>query len=175
MTSQQRNTNIRVAVGISLAALCNLAQASAAPEGVKKGVVHSVDSDPVETVSQDEAPRCDPSYPTLAAGWFAVLQSQYGPESTKEGGAGGEVAKRLPPCEGLPVSREISPTIRVPGLTGRTRTRYTYTLGNEMGLPWWAFNPCRTCQGAGRVSRGWVPLWSVETTEREGDGVPLPR
>lgn len=173
--SQSVAIAIRVAVGISLAALCNVTQASAGSDsgGLE---VHGITHPPtIETDTQEEAPRCDPSYPTLAAGYFAVLQSEYGPKPKEEGRAGGAVAKRLPPCQGLPVSRSIAPAIGFTRFTRRTRTRYSYPLGNEMGIRRWAFDSCGACQGAGRVPRRWVPLWSVETTEAESYGFPVPR
>ena len=173
MTKQYRNTIIRAAAGISLAALCNMAAANAEPIEAQE-VDSETHTRKTETASQDE-PGCDSSYPTLAAGYFAMLQSIYGTETTKAGGAGRAVAERLPPCLWLPRSRPITPTQWKPGFTRRTRTRYSMPLGNEMGLQRWYLHQGYSGQGFGRIPRRWVPGWSVETVETESYGFPVPR
>lgn len=173
MTTQSSNTTIRVAAGISLAALLTLTQASAGSDSGRLEAHSKSSLTPTETATQEIG--CSESYPTLAAGYFAMLQSQYGTQREKTGGEGRTVAKRLPPCPWLPASRPITPTQWQPGFTRRTRTRHTYSLGNEMGLRRWGLYQGYPSQGFGRIPRGGIPSWSVETEETESYGLSVPR
>lgn len=173
MTTQRGNTHSAIAVGAILAASIYMATALAEPLMARENEFVVKPPHKIETVSQ-EGPGCSEEYPTLAAGILVMLNCRYGKISEGQGCVRGKMVARQTPCLWLPRSGAVSSAFWESGLTGRSGTLHSYTLGNEVGVPWWLVDQGRSFEGGRRDTGGWHTSRGVEVTTESGHRIYVP-